>query len=297
VKSSSAPTLSPQDYLDGMVKSRGYSSTSCSTLSTAYYNKPSPFQLASYGVYMINLVRDGDVQGLQEALDLGLSPNACNAYGESIVHNVCRRSDDQMLDVLLRAGCEIQISDDNGRTPMHDACWTAQPNFLIVEKLLDRDIQLLFMSDNHGFLPLSYTRKDHWSEWLQFLQSKKDTYWPRTKVDVLDLTLSMPHTRPIRDPEKKLSLELSRMVAGGKLIPEEVQFLIDDAEHGHEKARDCNDDVESFDGNDDDTNDESISSILESSASSNMIDGSWNSAEMNKILNSLSKPTCAPLAW
>jgi hypothetical protein len=292
------------------VKSRGYSATTYATLATAYYNKPTPLQLASYGVYVIDMIRDGNTVAVQEVLSLGISPNACNKHGESIVHNVCRRSDVDMLDVLVQAGCDIQVSDDCGRTLLHDACWAAEPNFPLVEKLLERDIQLLFMMDARGNLPLSYTRKVHWSDWLQFLQSKKDVFWPRGSPtgisNVPDLTLALPHSRPICDPKGHLSLELTRMVAGGKLKPNEALFMqnylegkvIQVCTPDTNNSDKCSNDSDS---DDDDDDDESVTSNVSNLATDNAnvpdMNESWNLDEMNEILESLTNPNRSPLAW
>lgn len=224
------PSLSPQQYLDALLKSRGYSPATHSTLLTAYYNVPSKLQIASYGIYITDLVRNGNVEKLTEALALGLSPNACNIHGESILHTACRLSNVQTLDVLLEAGCDIQVSDDNGRTPLHDACSAAEPNFQLIEKLLVIDKHMFFLADKRGHLPLSYTRPEHWSQWLQFLESKKNDYWPlrhgaENGNDILGLTNLMPHSRPVRDPSCALSMDITRMVAAGKLEPSEVSFL------------------------------------------------------------------------
>ena len=152
--------------------SRGYSTSKIATLDSGYYNTPTQLQLASYGVYVLGILRDGNTEAVQEVLNLGLSSNACNLHGESIVHKVCRQSDILMLDVLLQAKCDVRVSDENGRTPLHFACWATEPNFPLIEKLLERDKQMLYMMDSRGHLPLSYILKHHWSQWLQFLQSK-----------------------------------------------------------------------------------------------------------------------------
>ena len=231
------PTLSPQQYLDGLIRSRGYSTVSYPVLSSAYHNKPSPLQVASYGVHMVNLVNKGNCEAIEELLKLGLSPNACNAHGESILNHVCRRVEDvRMLDLLLEAGCVIQTSDQNGRTPLHHAFWAVIPNFSMVEKLLERDIRLLYMTDSHGHLPLSYIQKEHWSEWLQFFQTRKDVYWPRTvrsdsSTAPPPLTLWKPHTSMIRDPDHALPIDVAKLVASGKLRIKEAKFLIKTLDH------------------------------------------------------------------
>ena len=292
-----------------MILSRGYSAIKYSTLSSAYYNKPTPLQLASHGIFIADMILYGDMEAVQEILQLGLSPNACNMHGESIVHSVCRRSDIQMLDVLLQAGCDIQVSDDNGRTPLHDACWAPEPNFALIEKLLERDKNMLYMMDSRGHLPLSHTRKHHWSGWLQFLQSKKDDYWPRVgasscSMNESALALLEPNSRPVRDPSVTLTLSLTKMVAGGKLKPKEARFmqnefvskqmvlstLVDDDSESDSEFSDNSD-------ADDDTDTVVSTAASESSTSKRELHKSWNVDEMNEILNSLTKPNRAPLVW
>jgi Ankyrin repeats (3 copies) len=288
-----------------MLMSRGYSSDTHSTLLTAYYNAPTKLQLASYGIYVTDLVRNGRVEKLNEAFALGLSPNACNIHGESIVHTACRLSDIQTLDVLIKAGCDVQVSDDNGRTPLHDACSSVEPNFRLIEKLLNMDKHLLFLADKRGHLPLSYTRQHHWSLWLQFLESRKNDYWPlHCGIDGSDspnLTLLMPHSRPVCDPQHALSIDISRMVATGSLKPSEVELLflnVDDS--GGTVDIDSDDDDDDDLNEDSDDDDRSIEIFLPSYKTSfedTRYQDSWNTTEMENILESIDSPIKRPLIW
>lgn len=170
-----------------------------------------------------------------------MSSNPANTYGESLVHMVCRRGNDTLLQIMIENGCDIQVADDYGRTPLHDACWAADPAFDTVELLLQLDLTLFQMLDCRGYLPLSYIRKEHWTAWINFLDTKKDIYWPNLLNDNLDIsdhksiistasTVSEfveqnPNTRPLPDPKNALPLDLATQVASGKLKPEEAIVL------------------------------------------------------------------------
>lgn len=220
------------------------------TLASAYHNKPTPLQEASYGLHVIALVKSGDAEGLRSALASGLSPNPSNNHGESLLHMICRRGDSGLLSVMLEIGCDIQVADDYGRTPLHDACWASEPAFELVDKLLERDSKLFFMTDSRGAVPLSYVRKEHWSQWLQYLESKKEVYWPRRSGEepAPVLSLQKPNTRPVPDPEQALTVELARMVANGRMTPAEAMFLNSDIEDDESSS---SEDYESDDDDDD----------------------------------------------
>jgi hypothetical protein len=104
--------------------------------------------------------------------------SACNKFSESIVHTACRRCDSDVVEYILSNGGDSGITDDYGKTPLHDACWRLEPDFNIVRLLLDRNIELLRMLDKRGFSPLQYVREEHWGQWREFILSVKDTYWP-----------------------------------------------------------------------------------------------------------------------
>ena len=265
-----------------MVRSRGYAVETFATLQSAYHNRPTPLQKASYGVYLLGLVKSGDADGLRAALAAGLSKNPCNKYGESLLHMICRRGDSSLLSVMLEAGCDVQVADDYGRTPLHDACWAAKPAFAVVEMLLERDAGLFYLTDSRGAVPLSYVPKEHWSLWLQFLESKKDVYWLRGGSEHLppSLTLQQPNTRLAPQPKEALTVELARMVSMGRMEPAEALFLNyelpqedgieeDDSEDSESISNDCLDCSES---DSDDSN------------------STWNDDEMNEILESLALP-------
>ena len=66
------------------------------------------------------------------------NPNACNEFDDLIVHAAYHHVDSPMIVTLLEAESSVLITDDFGRTPLHDACWTSTPSFDTIRLLLDR---------------------------------------------------------------------------------------------------------------------------------------------------------------
>jgi ankyrin repeat protein len=219
--------FSPQTFLDEMIQARGYSTASFRSLDGGYYCKPTALQKASYGIKILQAVRSSDGDLLKGMLDCGISPNPCNAFGESVVHMVCRRGDHKLLKIMLDAGCSLQVTDDFGRTPLHDACWTAEPSFACAELILDRDERLLHIVDCRGSPPLSYIRREHWVQWVEFFKSRADKYWaPRNISEQGEeappaLVGEPSHSRPVPDPKNAISVDLAALISSGKLEPEE----------------------------------------------------------------------------
>ncbi|KAL7434661.1 hypothetical protein ACHAXM_004202, partial [Skeletonema potamos] len=206
-------------------------------------------QLSSYGISLTRAIRSSDKLQLRTLLSTGLNPNACNKFGESIIHAVCRRGDHDMLRVLLDAGSSVQVSDDFGRTPLHDACWTASPKFETVSLLLEKDPWLLSMTDCRGNTPLGYVRKAHWAVWNGFLGAIIDRYWPPCTDDSCDanylkceqtqqqyndqhgitpkippLSLLAPDSSPVIDPPQGRikRLDLLELLANGMIDPQDL---------------------------------------------------------------------------
>lgn len=228
-----------------MLQARGYSIETFDALQTGYHNKPTPAQIASYDVHVVNIIKRGDAAALQALLQAGLSSNPCNVFGDSLLHTICRTSQHPaLLQVMLQNGADIHISDDYGKTVLHDACWAAQPNFTLVTLLLDHDPCLLHLRDARGALPLSYVPQRHTVAWVEFLQDHKDRFWPpvATPRPLSRLLSEAPHQRPVPDPP--LPLHMVKMLAAGKMSPKEVEFLWADAESDDEYSTSAYDDDE-----------------------------------------------------
>jgi len=290
----SRPTLSPQAYLDAMIRSRGYSTSRFKTLQTAYYNKPTPLQQASYDIHLIELVRQGEIDMFRKLMTAGISPNPCNQFGESLVHMICRRGATEFLKVLMSSGCSLQVSDDYGRTPLHDACWAAKPSFETIDIILRSDRRLLHLTDCRGAVPLSYVRKDHWKAWLEYLESRKNELWPVRNTRVVgeeaqpELAAYGPMTRPLINPPDALPTELAGMVASGRIKPDEARFLMYDK--GDATADMSDEEGDGFDLDDDDDDDDDCSDYDSDDGDDAC---SLDEAEMADILNSLTIPARA----
>jgi ankyrin repeat protein len=257
------------------MRNRGYSTERINTLDTAYHNEPTPLQRASYHSFLVRLVKGEEVETLSALMSAGLSPNAANMFGESICHLTCRLGLGRVLKVLIDCGCDLEVCDDYGRTPLHDACWAPKPAIDVVDFLMTAGCtethHLFTMVDSRGCSPLSYVRRKHWSQWIQFLESKKDTYWPvrshsDDKKEAPAITTQQPFSRPIPDPVNALSLELASMVASGAIPPSEARKIME-AESSSEESDESDystseDDTESNSDNDDDDDEDETSSCF-----------------------------------
>jgi ankyrin repeat protein len=296
-----------------MIRSRGYNTTRFKSLQTAYYNKPTPLQNASYDLHLIELVRNKDLEKFRAIMGSGISPNPCNSFGESLLHAVCRKGEIEFLKIMLESGASVQVADDYGRTPLSDACWAPRPCFDVVKLLLDRDTRLFHLTDCRGAVPLSYVPVKDWEAWLVFLDSVKDRYWPVQDANRLfeeqqqgnegddehprvDLTALGANTRPLPGPTNALTPELAAMVVSGKMTPDEAHFLVHDKTECSTSSSWEEDEDENGDGSDNDgsdSDDESGSEDCNSddeSGSDDESDFSLDEEEMADILNTLTLP-------
>lgn len=178
---------------------------------------------------MIDAVKGYEVTNYRRMISAGLSPNACNAHGESLLHMVCRRGNMPLFQVLLDAGVDLQQLDDYGRSCFHDCCWSARPSFEIARILLQRDPTFLSLQDVRGSLPLSYVTKSNWGGWNKFLEHIMDEIFPENKEnkdEIPVLCLRDPNSRPVSNPKHCIPPSLASMVATGTMHPYEVMLAM-----------------------------------------------------------------------
>mmetsp|Transcript_23174 Transcript_23174/g.34498 ORF Transcript_23174/g.34498 Transcript_23174/m.34498 type:complete len:477 (-) Transcript_23174:995-2425(-) len=134
-------------------------------------------ELANYDSEVVNAVREGDI-GVVKAIhsnkgDASLS--CCNRFGESLLHMACRRGYDAIVHFLVQsANVSVRITDDCGRTPLHDALWNRECQYGIMDLLVRTDPILLLTCDKRGHTPFAYARREHWANWRQFLWDRRE---------------------------------------------------------------------------------------------------------------------------
>ena len=92
----------------------------------------------------------------------------------SLLHIACRRGHaDAVAFLVEEARVPVHRADDCGKTPLHDACWTPEPNFVVVEAILRASPALAVCQDCRGFVPFDYSRKNHSDQWIAFLAERR----------------------------------------------------------------------------------------------------------------------------
>ena len=136
--------------------------------------KPTEKAVAAYDATIVNAVRSANLDALRAAHKESL--NACNQFGESLLHMACRRGNVDVVRYMVEeAKVNVHVRDDYGRTVLHDATWTARPNKDVMEVLLKAVTpEMLLAQDVRGHTPFDYARKEHWAEWVTFLSERQD---------------------------------------------------------------------------------------------------------------------------
>lgn len=141
-----------------------------------FFDRPSADAIDAYDLDAVKAVRETNLEKLKELRDSGKPLNACNKYGESLLHMACRRGDVAVVKFLVEdANVSVAARDDFGRTPLHDACWTPEPNFPLMDVLIRNcPMDVLLAEDVRGHTPFHYARRDHWSQWLEYFRERTE---------------------------------------------------------------------------------------------------------------------------
>lgn len=248
-RKSKQDVITPQVIFDQILSSKGYSIERHDTLSRTSiyrYKRPTSYQNASYNTRLLKLIEKDDIEALSSLFTTGLSPNPFNeSTGEYMIHHLCHNIKNwKIIKTMIQYGGSriAQRCDMYGRTPLHILCMNAtvsgpmsSPELVaIITTLLDCDNQLFLVTDCRHVEPLSYVRKEHYKEWIQFIQSSQFKYWPTNKAattvvgevqvsKVLSSSLAQPTICPRRGVG--LTLEVVSLLASGKMDPEEVHYL------------------------------------------------------------------------
>jgi hypothetical protein len=218
---------SPQDVLQRLLSMRGYGSDTRIKADQANYDTmPSALQLASFGTELVKAIHSSDVATLDKLLSCGLSPNPCNQFRDSIVDLVCKRANHPIFQCLVDNGCDLRVCDGFGRTPLHHSCWASEFSPEIAELILNRDWLQLLIEDKRGQTPLEYVRPDTAGDWIEFLESHKESLFPIGGcVPPLDSLKELRPDGAVPDPPNSLPVQLAEAVSSGHMTPEEVLDL------------------------------------------------------------------------
>lgn len=136
---------------------------------------PKKEDMDSYDMEVCRAVRSCNLEKVRELHQAGHSLDACNKFGESLIHMACRRGDVRIVRYLIEeAKVRVDVRDDFGRNILHDATWTSSCNLEVVDVLLKVvPPEYWIMEDQRGHTPFEYARREHWGPWLKYLRKNE----------------------------------------------------------------------------------------------------------------------------
>ena len=99
---------------------------------------------------------------------------ARNQFGENLVHIACRMGIFHGILTFLIDDARVpwNVRDKFGRTPLHNACMSAIPNFDNIYYLLKKAPKLLIFEDDKGKVPFDVIPPRCYERWTRFLSEK-----------------------------------------------------------------------------------------------------------------------------
>jgi hypothetical protein len=168
-------TQKPEDCIRGILASAGEDDTAGLEPDESSFLQVTEERVAAHSKDMTDAARSVNMKLLKQYLRDGRNLDACNKFGESIVHIMCRRGSLEGLSFLVeKASVSLMVRDDFGRNPLHDAMWTDKPSFDMVKFILKTSPRLLFAKDKRGSTPLAYIPRPRWTEWCNFFLENKE---------------------------------------------------------------------------------------------------------------------------
>lgn len=117
---------------------------------------------------LIETVRRGDIQAVQNLLGQGADPNAHNQSDYTALMTAVHFNYEQMVRILLDAGADIDAQDNSGTTALMVACKNIIPSsYAIVSLLVERGASLS-AQDGDGNTALTIAAEDFISDFRYF---------------------------------------------------------------------------------------------------------------------------------
>jgi Ankyrin repeats (3 copies) len=166
----------PKDVLTKILQLHGHSADPTSFSSLTTWVKGCT---VGYSLNLMEAVRQNNLETIREMHQAGRNLQCCNKFQETILHAVARHGRTEILRFLVEeAGVSMRVSCDQGRTILHDGCWTATPSWDTISFVLHSHPEFLLIADRLGFTPLDYVPKAAWADWALFLENNKELVLP-----------------------------------------------------------------------------------------------------------------------
>jgi Ankyrin repeats (3 copies) len=166
-----AASITPDACAASIFQKNGVDVRHESLMQKIDFVEPTNAMIDSYTSEKLRMVRQNDLVALRALRDKGESLDCCNRFGESLLGLALRRGCIEIVTFLVvEAKVNLLVRDDYGRTALHDAMWTPEPQLQQVLLLLRHTPEFLCLRDVRGHTPLNYTRKEHWGIWKKFLE-------------------------------------------------------------------------------------------------------------------------------
>lgn len=165
-------SIAPHEFLLTRLSSKGVQVEFVSYINLKdFFFEPTEDEINSYRSDVLNAIRNRDIQALRSFHEQGRPLKCSNQFGESLLHLACRRGFLDVVKFLVEeAHVPLRVRDDYGRTPLHDALWTTEPNFELVDYIITMCPDLLYIKDRRENTPFAFVRKPYWDVWVIFLK-------------------------------------------------------------------------------------------------------------------------------
>jgi hypothetical protein len=175
--------IRPADFVKSAFKANGVNIEALASETETAFLIPTQDMIAAYKPDTLLAVRQNDLEKLRGMHAAGANLECCNKFGENLISLACRRGYTDIVEFLIKeAKVSLNVRDDYSRTPLHDACWTPEPNFEMLDLLIREVPAHLILPDVRGFTPFDYVREEHWNKWVKFLWERKTMLRPKEPV-------------------------------------------------------------------------------------------------------------------
>jgi len=133
---------------------------------------------------------DSGTRGKKTGMDL----TTCNQFGENLLHLACRMGIHlEIIEFLTEeAQVKLNVRDRFGRTPLHNACMSALPQFHNINYVISQQPRMVLFEDDNGNIPFELIPPRCFERWTRFLSEQNilqrvvaaELEWKTTKGDL-----------------------------------------------------------------------------------------------------------------